>query len=262
MIRTQRLLASRRFIFAASWLLAAAWSAMNAARADIVPTVSTGLWINGSQASLAPATVWADSQNPAVYDWSDSTTGSGFTLVTNNNSASLDPFVTNNVALTNNTGITNNYTFTVTLPVPAILTPTVTGGSVGGSLTGGPLGGTLTDIGVGSALYTAIIDGVDFHQLLPALQSVTAGAFLTSPIGPDSFGLPGPFFGGPAVTTSIAIRLDFSLSPGAQASFTSVFVVQPQQNLPEPGTLTLMGLALAGLAFVAVGRHKRRRLRV
>jgi hypothetical protein len=40
----------------------------------------------------------------------------------------------------------------------------------------------------------------------------------------------------PAALSTIGIRLDFTLTPGDSASFTSVFVVQP---VPEPASIAL-----------------------
>ena len=51
--------------------------------------------------------------------------------------------------------------------------------------------------------------------------------------------------------TDIAIQIKFTLTPGDQASFTSVFVVEP---VPEPTTIGLVSLGLAGLALA--GRRR------
>jgi hypothetical protein len=76
---------------------------------------------------------------------------------------------------------------------------------------------------------------------------VVANPFESQVVPAVVFGSPVPSLLGPAANTDIGIRLNFTLSPGDIASFTSVFVVEP---VPEPSTIALIGLgaiALLGL---------------
>jgi hypothetical protein len=172
-----------------------------------------------------------------------------------NLTANPDPFVTGTIALTNVSGVTNDYLVAVFLPIfPAIGPTSLTGGSVSGSYTSDSTAGSLSTV-PGSAWYTPLIDGLPYlaGQLYPHLSSVSAGAFGSAPVPAASFGNPIPSQLGPAVTTSIGIQLHFRLTPGDQASFTSVFVVEP---VPEPSTVVLAGMGLVGVALVAIRRRR------
>jgi hypothetical protein len=160
-----------------------------------------------------------------------------------------DPVVTGTTALTNLFSTTQHITLLFTLPIAPITDPTLTGGSFRGTVTDRDGdGATLATFGPGTALYTALLDGADWQSLYPHSQSVAAGTFLSSNIASTSFGSPIPSLGGPPVTTSIGIRIDFTLTGFDSASFTSNHVVV----VPEPHTA---GLLVLGLLLIA----KRRR---
>ena len=189
-----------------------------------------------------------------VFTYNGATTKSS-TKYAWNITANPDPWVSSNYTITNNTLSTNNYSVTITLPIsPQILTGSLTGGSVQGGVTdNNGNGATLGQSGV-LPLYTALIDGVAYQSLLPpGPTSVTVGSFLSGTLGPAQFGLPIPSQPGPNVLTSIGIRLDFSLTPGDSATFSSVFVVEP---VPESAT---MALASCGFALIFGGAYCRRR---
>jgi hypothetical protein len=154
-----------------------------------------------------------------------------------------DPFVSNAFALTNNTAFTQTYSITIVLPVsPIVNAPSTTLGSIAGSVSDANSDGfaQLSTIGVGSALYTSIIDGVDYQQLLADPFSVTVNfPSLTQafPASPAFFALTGQ----PGVNTSIAIRNTFSLSAGDSVTFTSTFRVDPPVPAPAAGMLAAIG---------------------
>jgi hypothetical protein len=111
--------------------------------------------------------------------------------------------------------------------------------------------GATVSAATGSALYTALIDGASVQALYAAPQSFSSGAFLSGNIPNTAFGTPIPSQAGPPVASSIGIRLDFLLTPGDSASFTSNFVVV----VPEPGTALLFGAGLVGLGLLGSRRR-------
>jgi hypothetical protein len=207
-----------------------------------------------------------DGSNP-VSTWSQSPTGTGPGPVYNFDydvsstgwdfewtvSADPDPIVTSNLVVTNVSAVPQTFTSLVVLPITAIPGATLIGGSISGSVTDGNGGGTgaSLDTVAGSALYTALIDGVVADTLYAHPFSATVvGNFQSTDIPDADFGTPIPSQAGPAALTDIAIQLKFKLSPGDSASFTSVFVVEP---VPEPTAITLLGLG--GLALLARRRR-------
>jgi hypothetical protein len=168
----------------------------------------------------------------------------------------VDPQVSLNLSLTNTSINPQTFTLETSLPVDPFGGPNLMGGSVGGSLTETNGNGATLSSPSGSSVYSALIDGVVVQQLLGSSissYSVSANPLKTVPVGPADFGLTGPNLvnaPAPSVNSSIGIRLRFTLSPGDQASLTSVFVVQT----PEPAIAGLLGvgaLALLGLRRAA-----------
>jgi len=166
-----------------------------------------------------------------------------------------DPFVDATINVQNNSTVTQ--TFWVYMPLniaPPIIPNTLMSGSVSAVVSdGNPFdgpGASLASNGVDS-VYTAFID--------PAFSGDPAAIARTQ--WNPGFSLNAPQFGannananyanelGPGATTSIALRLRFTLSPGDSASVTGLFDIQP---VPGPTGLPL--LALFGLA---IGRRRR-----
>src|SRR5688500_3552474 len=79
-----------------------------------------------------------------------------------------DPIVTSNFSITNTTNLTQTYSVTVlNAVVPPLPGSTMTGGSIGGTITdnNGNVA-TVTTAGPGTAIYTSIIDNVDFVKMI------------------------------------------------------------------------------------------------
>jgi hypothetical protein len=163
-----------------------------------------------------------------------------------------DPNVTGSMTVTNTFNTTQHFTLLFTLPVSAISAPTQTSGSYratfrdGGEVNGATLATQdplhPMDPGTG-AFYQALIDNAVYGpQLYVHPQSFSSAGSATGNVPVATFGSPVPFVG-PAVSTSIGIRLDFTLTPFDRATFTSNHFV-----IPEPHTGALMALGLAVLA--------------
>ena len=235
----------RRF----AWLLAPALALVGASAGAI--TLPSGLdvaWsVNGNSAPFStgvtntcqPGTGGPDATECAGnYSWGGATLAWDVT-------SDPDPFITSNFSILNSSASTQTYTVLVTLPIAAVTPSSLMGGSVQGGITADATAGTLS--ATGTAIYTALIDGSPVATLFADPTSTSAGAFLSNSLGSVAFGTPIPSAAGPAALTSIGIQLKFTLTPGDQASFTSVFVVNP---VPEPTTLGLVSLGLAGLALM------------
>lgn len=156
-----------------------------------------------------------------------------------------DPVLSGNVTVENFTDETINFALTVTLPTIA-LPDTFIGGSASVGLTTDSGGGMLGTVD-GNPLWTALMDGVAVESLFDAPYSL-ANAGLGSVGDAESFGSPIPSQDGPALASSIGIRIEFSLTGNDQFSITSVFAAL----VPGPGAFALFGMA--GLA----GRRRRR----
>ena len=153
-------------------------------------------------------------------------------------------FVTNNLVLTNNTGSTQTIVMTTMIPVaPGIFPSSLMGGSASGTLTSNGDGGSMSNIGGSEAMYRAMIDGLfvggiaDLHNFDSSVSTVGFGSEST---GFEDFGSPIPNAPGPAVASSIGITLQFDLTDGDSASWTSVFAVN---QIPAPGAGAVFAMA-------------------
>lgn len=156
--------------------------------------------------------------------------------------ADPDPFVQGVFAVSNQSNQTKQFHLEVTLPIAPPLP--------GATLVGGSVGGALTDANVdGSAVLDApgLFKGYNDGMLALSIggtgaQVIFAGQTINIPS--QNVGLPGPTIAGPAALSDITLALDFSLTPGDQASFTALYVVAA---VPEPTTAVLVLLGLLGL---------------
>src|SRR5262245_41619739 len=123
-----------------------------------------------------------------------------------------DPVVTGTTGVTNLFTTTQQITLLFTLPVAPLNPSTLVGGSYRGTLTDNNGDGATIAAPTGSALYTSQLDGVNQQTLYPDPNSFSAGSFLSVNIPSTSFGSPIPSLAGPAVATSIGIKLDFTLT--------------------------------------------------
>jgi hypothetical protein len=165
-----------------------------------------------------------------------------------------DPVVTGTWAVTNTDFLnpTQHFTMVFTLPIaPPIPGPTLSGGSISGTVSDGDgNGATLSAFG-GSSIYTAQIDGSNTATLYDDPTSISALPFDTAAISEAIFGAPVPNqLGGPALV-SIGIVLDFVLTQFDSATFTSEHEVIP---VPEPRTAALLAI---GCALLAGARRRR-----
>lgn len=157
-----------------------------------------------------------------------------------------DPNVVLFFAIQNTLVTEQTFTMTAVVPVTPVGPGLIINGSIAGSVTDANQNGATLADATGAPLYAAIIDGAPLRTLLDAPQSFTTDSSAT--IGPAAFG-PEVFAGSAA--TFIALQIQFTLSPGDVASFTSVFNVVP---VPEPGTMMLLASGIAGIA--AWGRRR------
>ena len=171
----------------------------------------------------------------ASVSWTNNT--QGWNPVTNSG------FTSGNFVVKNESASAQDYSITLGL-IGSAAGPLTISGSVGGQFLNTSFGlGSLTSSG---PLWAALVDGS------PARNEFNNTLVFAQPFQIVSLG--NANFSGVVVPTlavsDISIRLNFRMSAGSEASFTSTFAFQ---SVPTPGALAL--ITLAG----AVGQRRRRR---
>jgi hypothetical protein len=211
--------------------------------ASAAPLDPPSLTINGWSPSLTDlGCVSAGEQGQAKCSGSNLAGPSDYVLTSWSVTLDPDPTVVGFIAIQNNALVAQTFSFTFLLPIIAQGPQVTVNGSISGSLTDANGSGATLD-SVAPAVYEAQIDGLTVQTLLNHPQpQVVAGAFGSTPWGGASFG---PTVLNQTANSTIAIQVDFTLSPGDLASFTSVFNVVA---VPEPATLVMLSGGLVGLA--------------
>ena len=156
-----------------------------------------------------------------------------------------DPIISIVGGLTNLTGATQDFFVAASIPViPPVLPTSLIGGSTVLSYLDANLDGLggMSNNTLGDAGFGGLIDGIEELSLLAAFNLVPI-----ADSDSETLGLPGPTIPGPAANATIGVVNRFSLSAGDQATYNSVFQVEP---IPEPGTAALLGLGLVAFGWV------------
>jgi hypothetical protein len=144
-----------------------------------------------------------------------------------------NPYVLNNILVTNNSAVTQSFNIVVALPTTYGSPNQILGSITTQVIDGNSSGATLTAPTSGS-VYEAIIDGTTVATLQDDVFVLVAPiAGVNNAL--DDFG---PAANALAVTSYIAIELNFTLSPGDSAAILSRFDV-----IPEPSSALLLGAA-------------------
>lgn len=155
-------------------------------------------------------------------------------------------FTAGNFVVTNTSAAAMVFEMVISMPID-LIGPGLFGGSVSAGLTTQGVG-SLSSVG-DAPIWTALSGGGTVANLLRgpiSLARTTAGS---SVMDTDSFGQSNTLGDSAGFGGDLTVRMQFTLSGGASASFTSVLVGQ----VPAPGAAALLGLG----GLLANGRRRR-----
>lgn len=158
-------------------------------------------------------------------------------------------FVTANIVVTNNDVVNQNFSLLMTLPT-GVLGAVSELGSIVGTVTDLDFNDATVYAPVNGRIYTPMIDGTNEapgYLMADPFQESAGGPLFSNSVGPANFGT---VAASQDVDATIGILLDFDLTPGDAASFTSIF----QVIVPAPAALPVF----AAFGLMA-GRRRRRR---
>ena len=147
--------------------------------------------------------------------------------VFNANSGGGGAFITANIVVTNNDAVNQNFSLLMTLPT-GFLGQLVERGSIVGTVTDLTFDDATVFAPTGGRIYTPIIDGaneVPGYLMIDPFSESAGGPLFSNTVGPADFGVPAPVDASQIVDDSIGILIDFDLTAGDSASFTSIFQV-------------------------------------
>lgn len=244
-------------------LALAAAIALGATKAGATPTVS--LYIGSNVGGTYDTYNVTDAATIDNGDGTFSLSGVGYGTTFNCDwalSVNPDPSITGTFNLTNLSASSQTFILTITLPVSPIGAPTRMGGDFGTvTYTDQNLDGSVTLATVGSdSFYRALIDAAATPGAPPVgdlgVFSLSAtGSGVSGTVSQQTFGAPIPSAVGPAVNSSIGIRIKFNLTAGDRVQIPVFFQVEPGVVTPEPQAALLIGLGLLG--FVAARKRAR-----
>lgn len=159
-----------------------------------------------------------------------------------------DPLIAGTLNITNLSASTDTFTLAGTLPASPLAGPNVMGGYFGALTytdTNGNSTVTLSTVGA-NPFFQAMIDGLPVQGLGSFSLNAFGGPGVFGTASQQSFGSPIPSAAAPAVTSSIGVLIQFTLTPGDSVEIPFYFEVAA---VPEPSTVILFGVALAGIAL-------------